>query len=128
MGQQQLLFVILGIIVIGIAIAAGISMFESQNVLTNRDSIISDLNELAANAYQFRGKLRTMGGGQGDYSTYTIPSMMATNANATYSVQSASVNSLSMLAVSAENPSNAVFVTIDSNGKLENWTFAGDFQ
>jgi len=128
MGQQQLLFVILGIIVIGIAIAAGISMFESQNVLTNRDSIISDLNELAANVYQFRGKLRTMGGGQGDYSTYTIPSMMATNVNATYSVQSASVNSLSILAVSVENPSNTVFVTIDSNGKLENWTFAGDFQ
>ena len=128
MGQQQLLFVILGIIVIGIAIAAGISMFESQNVLTNRDSIISDLNELAANAYQFRGKLRTMGGGQGDYSTYTIPSMMGRNVNATYSVQSASVNSLSMLAVSAENPSNTVFVTIDSRGKLENWTFAGDFQ
>jgi hypothetical protein len=128
MGQQQLLFVILGIIVIGIAIAAGIGMFESQNVLTNRDSIISDLNELAANAFQFRGKLRTMGGGQGDYSTYTIPSMMATNVNATYSVQSASVNSLSILAVSAENPSNTVFVKIDSRGKLENWTFAGDFQ
>jgi hypothetical protein len=128
MGQQQLLFVILGIIVIGIAIAAGISMFESQNVLTNRDSIISDLNELAANAYQFRGKLRTMGGGQGDYSTYIIQSMMATNVNATYSVQSASVNSLSMLAVSVQNPSNTVFVTIDSRGKLENWTFAGDFQ
>jgi hypothetical protein len=128
MGQQQLLFVILGIIVIGIAIAAGISMFESQNVLTNRDSIISDLNELAANAYQFRGKLRTLGGGQGDYSTYTIPSMMATNANAAYSVQSSSVNSLSILAVSVENPSNTVFVTIDSRGKLENWTFAGDFQ
>jgi hypothetical protein len=54
--------------------------------------------------------------------------MMATNVNATYSVQSASVNSLSILAVSVENPSNTVFVTIDSNGKLENWTFAGDFQ
>ena len=128
MGSQQLLFVILGVILIGIAIIAGISMFSAQRVATNRDSIISDLNELAAQAYQFRGRLRTMGGGEGDYSTYSIPGVLASNSNATYSIQSASVNSLTILAVSADSPSNTVLVTIDSDGKLANWTFAGDFQ
>jgi len=128
MGSQQLLFVILGVILIGVAIIAGISMFSAQAVATNRDSIISDLNELAAHAYQFRGRLRTMGGGQGDYSTYSIPGVLGNNNNATYSIQNASVNSLTILAVSADNPLNTVLVTIDSDGKLANWTFAGDFQ
>jgi hypothetical protein len=128
MGQQQLLFVILGVIIIGIAIIAGISMFDAQAVATNRDSIISDLNELGAHAYQFRGRLRTMGGGQGDYSTYSIPAVLANNNDATYSIQSASVNSITFLAVSSHNPSNTVLVTIDGDGKLANWTFAGDFQ
>jgi hypothetical protein len=128
MGQQQLLFVILGVIIIGIAIIAGISMFDAQAVATNRDSIISDLNELGAHAYQFRGRLRTMGGGQGDYSTYSIPAVLANNNDATYSIQSASVNSITFLAVSTDDPSNTVLVTIDSDGKLANWTFAGDFQ
>ena len=128
MGSQQLLFVILGLIIVGIAIIAGISMFSAQGVAFNRDSIISDLNELAAHAYQFRGRLRTMGGGQGDYSTYSIPAVLAENNNATYSIQSASVNSLTILAVSTQNASNTVVVTIDSDGKLGAWTFAGDFQ
>jgi hypothetical protein len=128
MGQQQLLFVILGVIIVGVAIIAGISMFSAQSVAFNRDSIISDLNELGAHAYEFRGRLRTMGGGQGDYSTYSIPDILAYNSDGTYSVQAASPNSLTFLAVSAVNASNTVVVTIDSDGKLENWTFTGDFQ
>jgi hypothetical protein len=128
MGSQQLLFVILGVIIIGIAIIAGISMFSAQGVATNRDSIISDLNELGAHAYQFRGRLRTMGGGQGDYSTFTIPAILERNNDATYSIQNASPNSITFLAVSAANPSNTVIVTIDSDGKLADWTFSGDFQ
>ncbi|MEK6755947.1 MAG: hypothetical protein AABZ02_07335 [Bacteroidota bacterium] len=128
MGTQQLLFIILGVILLGIAIAAGITMFNAQVASFNRDSIISDLNELAAHAYAFRGMLRSMGGGQGDYSTYSIPTVMATNGNATYTILNASVNSLIIQAVSAQDPSNTVQVLIGADGKLQNWTYAGDFQ
>jgi len=127
-GTQQLMFIILGVLIIGIAIAAGVSMFNAQTVAFNRDSIISEMNELAAHAYAFRGRLRSMGGGQGDYSTYSVPSSLATTGSATYSVTQASQNSLTILAVSTQDPINTIQVLIDSEGKLENWTYAGNFQ
>ena len=50
MGQQQLLLIILGVIIVGIAIAVGIAMFSSGSVQANKDAIINDMNNLAANA------------------------------------------------------------------------------
>jgi hypothetical protein len=127
MGQQQLLLIILGVIIVGIAIAVGLSLFSAQSVQSNRDAIINDLNNLAAQAYQFRIRPVSMGGGQGDYTTFAIPSKMRTNENATYS-SSPSQNSIVFTAVSAQNSSNSVTVTIDSNGRLGGWSYYGDFQ
>jgi hypothetical protein len=127
MGQQQLLLIILGVIIVGIAIAVGLSLFSAQSVQSNRDAIINDLNNLAAQAYQFRIRPTSMGGGQGDYTTFAIPSKMKTNENATYT-SSPSQNSIVFTAVSAQNASNSVTVTIDSNGRLAGWSYYGDFQ
>ena len=128
MGQQQLLLVILGVIIVGIAIAIGISLFGAQSIASNRDAMINDLNHLASFAYQFRVRLRSMGGGEGDYSSFTIPPKMMLNEDGTYSVNSAQVSSLSLLAVSTTNASNTIRVTVDSDGKLMNWSYSGDFQ
>jgi hypothetical protein len=128
MGQQQLLLVILGVIIVGIAIAIGISLFGAQSISSNRDAMINDLNHLGSFAYQFRVRLRSMGGGQGDYSTFAIPPKMALNEDGTYTVSSAQVSSVTLLAVSANNPSNTIQVTLDSDGKLGNWSYGGDFQ
>ena len=87
MGQQQLLLIILGVIIVGIAIAVGISMFSSSSVQSNKDAIINDLNNLAANAYQFRIRPTTMGGGGGSYtggSGFAIPTKLASNDNGTF--------------------------------------------
>jgi hypothetical protein len=127
MGQQQLLLIILGVIIVGIAIAVGLSLFTAQSIQSNRDAIINDLNNLAAQAYQFRIRPVSMGGGQGDYTTFAIPTKMKTNENGTYST-SPSQNSISFTAVSAQNASNSVKVTIDSFGRLGGWTYTGDFQ
>ena len=53
MGQQQLLLIILGVIIVGIAIAVGLSMFSAQSVGANKDAIINGLNKLAADSYQY---------------------------------------------------------------------------
>jgi hypothetical protein len=127
MGQQQLLLIILGVIIVGIAIAVGLSLFSAQSVQSNRDAIINDLNNLAAQAYQFRIRPTSMGGGQGDYSCFTIPTKMQTNENATYT-SVPGTTTIAFTAVSAQNPTNTVKVTIDSNGRLSGWTYAGDFQ
>ncbi|MBM4161013.1 MAG: hypothetical protein FJ217_10860 [Ignavibacteria bacterium] len=127
MGQQQLLLIILGVIIVGIAIAVGLSLFSAQSVQSNRDAIINDLNNLAAQAYQFRIRPTSMGGGQGDYSTFSIPVKMRTNENGTY-VASPSQNEITITATSAQNSSNYITVVIDSDGRLTNWSYFGDFQ
>jgi len=127
MGQQQLLLIILGVIIVGIAIAVGLSLFSAQSVQSNRDAIINDLNNLAAQAYQFRIRPTSMGGGQGDYTTFTIPIKMRTNENGTY-VASPSSNSIDIIATSAQNASNYITVTIDTDGRLTAWSYYGDFQ
>lgn len=128
MGQQQILLVILGIIVIGIAIAVGLSIVGAQTVSTNRDAIINDLNHLASYAYQYRVRLRSMGGGQGDYTSFGIPPKMRVTEDGTYSVASAEVNTLSLAAVSSENASNTIQVLVGSDGKITALTYGGDFQ
>jgi hypothetical protein len=128
MGQQQLLLIILGVIIVGFAIAIGISLFGAQSVSSNRDAMISDMHHLSMIAYQFRISLRSMGGGEGDYSTFVIPLQMRNTNNGTYSISNAQIGSLTILGVSSVDASNTIVVTVDSNGRLGNLTFGGDFQ
>jgi uncharacterized protein (UPF0333 family) len=129
MGQQQLLLIILGVIIVGIAIAVGLSMFGAQSVQSNKDAIINDLNNIAAQAYQYRVRPASMTGGAGSYTGFTIPSRMASNENAIYTCV-ASANSVTFTAVSVSNTVNTVIATIDSKGNFIQtaWQYTGDFQ
>lgn len=64
MGQQQLLLIILGVIIVGIAVAVGITMFTAGARDANRDQVVNDLVNLAARAQQFYRRPVAMGGGQ----------------------------------------------------------------
>lgn len=86
MGQQQLLLIILGVIIIGIAVAVGINMFASNAVDANRDAVTGDLTQLAAKAQQFYKKPTTMGGGGNDFNGFTLGTLDATNGNGAYAV------------------------------------------
>lgn len=128
MGQQQLLLIILALILIGIAIAVGISIFNAQRVKTNLDDIISDLNLLAANAYQYRGRPTAMSGGQGSYIGYVIPKTMVSTESANYKISAQTMSSVTIVATSAQSATNIVTVVVNSDGRLGGWTYAGDFQ
>ncbi len=129
MGQQQLLLIILGVIIVGIAIAVGLSLFSAQSIQSNKDAIINDLNNIAAHAYQYRIRPASMAGGAGSYVGYTIPSKMATNANATYTCTPTATN-VTFSAVSSNNSANTVTAQIDTDGKFiqSAWAYTGDFQ
>jgi hypothetical protein len=128
MGQQQLLLIILGVIIVGIAIAVGLSLFSAQSIQSNKDAIINDLNNIAAQAYQYKVRPASMGGGQGSYVGFTIPSKMATNENASYAASGASATAVTITSISAANTTNKVTATVDSDGRLGTWTYTGDFQ
>ena len=126
MGQQQLLLIILGVIIVGIAIAVGISMFSSGSIQSNRDGLVNDMNNLAANAYQYRIRPTTMGGGGGAYTGYTIPTKLQSNENGTFTV-AAGAASVTFTATSGQGY-GTVAATADSTGRLATFTYTGQFQ
>ena len=124
MGQQQLLLIILGVIIVGIAIAVGLSLFSAQSVASNKDAIINDLGNLAATAYQYKIRPTSMGGGGGTYGGFTIPSKMLTNDNATYALVGAPGATVVYIATSSNG---TVTATVDVDGKLGTWVYTGSF-
>ena len=128
MGQQQLLLIILGVIIVGIAIAVGISMFSSASIQSNKDALVNDLNNLAANAYQFKIRPSTMGGGQGSYAAYNIPTKLQSNDNGTFERSGGSGTEITLKRNSLGYPGSYVQAKCDSNGRLGSFTYAGQFQ
>jgi hypothetical protein len=127
MGQQQLLLIVLGVILVAFAIALGLSLFAAQGIQANKSAIINDINQISAYANHYRITTTSMGGGQGSYSGFSIPVTMTSTENATFS-SAATPQSVAITATSAMNPSNTVTVVLDRYGKLGSWTFTGDFQ
>jgi hypothetical protein len=63
MGQQQLLLIVLGVIIVGIAVVVGINLFNANAEESTKDGIVSDCTNLGAMAQQFYKKPTSMGGG-----------------------------------------------------------------
>ncbi|HUI65305.1 MAG TPA: hypothetical protein VL126_10720 [Bacteroidota bacterium] len=98
MGQQQLLLIILGVIVVGIAVAVGITMFSDSAINANRDALTNDLVNLASRAQQFYRRPTSLGGGGNSFTALTTSSISLltnkpSNANGTYSITGAGTGS-----------------------------------
>lgn len=63
MGQQQILLIVLGAIIVGIATVVGINMFNESAAQANLDAVSNDLLNLASRAQQYYRKPSSMGGG-----------------------------------------------------------------
>ena len=72
MGQQQLLLIVLGVIIVGIAVVVGINVFTVSSANSNRDAVISDLTTLAAMSQQYYRKPTAMGGGGNTFTGWQI--------------------------------------------------------
>ena len=92
MGQQQLLLIVLGVIVVGIAVVVGINLFNANAVSSNRDGVVSDLNNFGAMAQQHYKKPLAMGGGGQTFTgagvnpaqPWALPTQLDTTANGSY--------------------------------------------
>ena len=63
MGQQQLLLIVLGTIIVGVAVVVGINMFTTGAINSERDALILDINTVAASAASYWRKPAALGGG-----------------------------------------------------------------
>jgi Tfp pilus assembly protein PilE len=84
MGQQQLLLIVIGVIIVGIAIVVGINLASTNAQSANRDAVIADLNNIGAFAQQYYRKPTTMGGGGNSFTGWTIPPNLTKTGNGTY--------------------------------------------
>ena len=118
MGQQQLLLIVLGVIIVGIAIVVGINLFNANAVSSNRDAITSDLQNLAAMAHQYYVKPTAMGGGGNSFvgcfdGKGNLPTGMDKNANGTYSITTAGTATGIVIEGVGTQPGNGGTVTMD---------------
>lgn len=117
MGQQQLLLIVLGVIIVGIAVVVGINVFTASSTNANRDAVISDLTTLAAMSQQFYRKPTAMGGGGNTFNGgagWTIPTSLASTANGSYTATVAA-KTVTLVGIGNEignNSSDSVKVTM----------------
>jgi hypothetical protein len=62
-GTQQILLIVLSVIIVGVAVGVGISMFSTQATNSNRQAIISELQNFGATAMQYYKTPSSMAGG-----------------------------------------------------------------
>ncbi|MFI5237445.1 MAG: hypothetical protein ACHQLA_05885 [Ignavibacteriales bacterium] len=73
MGQQQLLLIVLGVIIVGIAVVVGINLFNANAEESTKDGVVSDCTNLGAMAQQYYKKPTSMGGGGNDFTGWVVP-------------------------------------------------------
>lgn len=114
MGQQQLLLIVLGVIIVGIAVVVGISVFTASGSAANRDAVIADLTNLTSMAQQYYRKPTALGGGNRTFTGWSLPSSLDTTGNGVYTVTIAA-QSVTLTGTGNENGNNgtsAVKVTM----------------
>ena len=84
MGQQQLLLIVLGIIIVGIAIAVGVNMFQNSARDSNRQAVVSDLMNLAAKAQCYYLISNELGGGDKDFQGFKLDRLDTANTSGSY--------------------------------------------
>lgn len=125
MGQQQLLVIIVGVIVIGLAIAAGIAVFTTYSVSSNKDGMTQDLMSLGQAAYGYKLRPVPFGGGGSYYTGFILPTKFISNQHATYAA-TVSQTVITFTAVSKLGY-GSITVNLDSAGNFSPYTYQGDF-
>ncbi len=108
MGSQQLLFILVGAILVGIAIVVGLEYFEAQARESNRDEVIGSLNTFAGMAQSYYKKDKKLGGGGGTFVGFSLPSELQSTASGNYSVLTTTSNRALMQGVGVEETGGVV--------------------
>lgn len=118
MGQQQLLLLVLGIVIVGIAVVAGIQAFSEGKQKAQQDAAVSDAMRIISDTQAWKLKPQAFGGGDNgnavDFSAVNLkalgyPVNSATDAYVTTNgyFELSGTNTAATLTVYAEDPNNA---------------------
>ena len=115
MGQQQLLLITLGVIIVSIAVTTGIAYFNQSSIDANRDAVVMDLNYLADYAFAYFKKPKTLAGGGGSFVGFSIQSQLDTTSNGNYNIISVSNSKISIKGIGVESVSSVVSCNPNTN-------------
>ncbi len=121
MGQQQLLLILLGVIIIGAAVVIGMTLFDDNAVSSNRDALTSDLTALGLRAQGYYRRPQVLGGGGNSFLGLTMQKLSSkpSNANGSYTLTSVSADQVVLDGVGLEKGSDgrslSVTVTVFSD-------------
>ncbi len=73
MGQQQLLLIVLGFIVVTTAVIIGINMYTAAETEANREALVSVLISLGSMAQEYYNTPAMFGGGNRNFKKWKIP-------------------------------------------------------
>jgi hypothetical protein len=102
LGQQQLLLIVLGILLVGAAVIVGISVFRANAIEQKREYLISECMTLATLAQQYWLKPSTYGGGNRSYNDWEIPQSLQSTAAGSFRIDNQETNSLTIIGVGNE--------------------------
>ena len=120
MGQQQLLLIVLGTIIVGVAVVVGINMFATGAVNAERDALIQDVNNIASSAAAYWRKPAALGGAARDFTgiaDVTVFGSDSSNANGTYGMTVTNATTIVVTATGA-NEGVIIVATITQQGIL----------
>ena len=118
MGQQQLLLIVLGTIIVGVAVVVGINMFTIGAINSERDALILDINTVAASAASYWRKPAALGGGARSFvgvSDITSFGSDSSTMNGNFVMSSVSANQFVLTATGA-NEGVIIVATITQQG------------
>ncbi|MDD4034790.1 MAG: hypothetical protein PHR59_05425 [Candidatus Cloacimonetes bacterium] len=104
MGTQQILLIVLSVIIVGVAIAVGISMFNSQAYNANKTAIASDAQAFAAQVLQYWKTPESQGGAGGNGANMTVDNV---------------TNYLGLTGENAENENGSYVITAADSTTVE---------
>ena len=105
MGQQQLLLIVLGVIIVGIAVVVGINLFNANAEESAKDTVVSEATNLGAMAQQYFKKPVALGGGGNTFSGFgqstgtphqVVPANLLTTQTAVYTIGSGSTTGITI--------------------------------
>jgi hypothetical protein len=84
MGQQQLLLIVLGVIVVGLTILVGMSIAATSSEEANRDAVTSDLIRITSLARSHYLRPAYLAGGGNSFKNFKIPESMKNTGHGTF--------------------------------------------
>ena len=126
MREHSAFILILSCVFVSLAIFAGFELYNTYELTSNKNAILNSIVALAEDAYQYRQRPISLGGGGGDYSNYRIPFKLIRTADGIFTAEPVA-NKILITGIS--RPLNGTIdAEIDERGNIVKCSYEGEFR